>query len=271
MVKHSMTPMKMLPVRWLAIQLSLCAALLGANHASAQGSPLMGMGSGPRFDGHMAKLFGPHQFFSCALEVEAKPSDRPDGVALPGRLNYAEGKSRLEMDLTKIKGGMMPAGMIDQIKALGMAEMAIISRPADGTSVLVYPGLKSYAPIRDASTTKSAAADQYTMAAKELGKEPVDGQDCVKNQVTVTGPDGKKFEATVWNSTKLKSFPVRIRSEEGGVPFTLNFKEVKFEKPSSALFENPASYTKYDDAQALMRGVIMKKMSEATGGAGAGK
>ncbi len=260
----------MLSVRWLAISLSFGAILFGVVDAPGQGSPFMGMGSGPRFDGHMAKLFGPHQFFSCALEVEARPSDRPDGIALPGRLNYAEGKSRLEMDLTKIKGGMMPAGMIDQIKALGMAEMAIISRPADGTSVLVYPGLKSYAPIRDANA-KSAAPDQYTMASKELGKEPVDGQDCVKNQVTVTGPDGKKFEATVWNATKLKNFPVRIRSEEGGVPFTLNFKEVKFEKPGVALFENPASYTKYDDAQALMRGVIMKKMSEATGGAGAGK
>lgn len=248
-----------------ALLAALCLGALAINTftAAGQGGPFMGIGSGPRFDGHMAKLFGEHRQFSCGLEVEAKPADRPDGIAMPGRLSYADGKSRLEMDLTKLKGAMMPPAMLDQLKALGMAELAIITRPADGTSVLVYPGLKSYAPVGNGS--KPAPPDKFTMATKELGRESVDGQDCAKNQVTVTGPDGKKFEATVWNASGLKGFPVRVRSEEGGVPFTIHFREIKFEAPAAALFTAPASFTKYDDAQSLMRGVLMKKLSEANG------
>jgi len=253
----------------LLLRTSLCLLVVSLSGGSllAQGNPLMGMGNGPRFDGHMAKLFGSQQNFSCALDVDATPSDRPDGISVPGRLAYSDGKSRLEMDLTKIKGGMMPAGMVDQIKAMGMAEMSIISRPDDGSSFIVYPGLKSFAPLPNNSGKSGGADKKYTMESSELGKENVAGQDCVKNKVTVTGPDGKKFEATVWNATALKNFPVRVRSSEGGVPFTLTFKEVKFEKPATALFETPASFTKYDDATALMRAAIMKKMNEGGGAA----
>ncbi len=260
--------MKIIAIRLPALAAALVLALAGGagtERAAAQGGPFMGMGNGPRFDGHMAKLFGPHQNFTCALEVEAKPSERPDGVSIPGRLSYAEGKSRLEMDLTRMSGGMMPAAMLEQIKALGMAEMAIVSKPADGSTMLIYPGLKSYAPIRSGGA-KAPAPDEYKLASTELGKEAIDGNECVKNQVTVTAPDGKKFEATVWNAAGLKNFPVKIQSQEGGVPFTLSFKNVKFEKPAAALFENPASFSKYEDPSALMRDVIIKKMGAGAGG-----
>ena len=181
------------------IGICLLLAGLGSNPLFGQGNPLMGMGNGPRFDGHMSKLFGTQQNFSCALDVDATPSDRPDGISIPGRLTYSDGKSRLEMDLTKIKGSMMPAGMADQIKAMGMAEMSIITRPDNGSSFIIYPGLKSFAPL-PANSAKGAATDKYTVESSELGKENVAGHDCVKNKVTVTGPDGKKFEATVWNA-----------------------------------------------------------------------
>jgi hypothetical protein len=141
-----------------------------------------------------------------------------------------------------------------------MAEVVIISRPDTGYSVVVYPGLKSYAP--EPSGAKPTRPDQFNLSSKALGKESVNGQECVKNQVTITGPDGKKVEATVWNATQLKSFPVRIRSNENGVPFTLNFNDVKFEKPAAALFEAPASFTRYDDFPSLMRGAA-KRFGEA--------
>jgi hypothetical protein len=249
------------------LTLGLCILAAGTMDACGQGGPLMGMGSGPRFDGHMAKLFGTQQNFVCDLDVEATPSDRPDGVSMPARLSYADGKSRLEMDLTRIKGAMMPAGMMEQVKAMGMANMVIISRPDTGVNSIVYPGLKSYASL-PAEKPKTPKADDFKVVTKELGKEKLDGQDCVKNQVTVTGADGKKFEATVWNATQLKQFPVRIRSSEGGTPYSLTFRNVKFEKPAATLFETPASFTRYDDPMALMRGAAMKLQG---GGAPAAK
>jgi hypothetical protein len=242
----------------LAATLSLVPA-----PAVAQGNPFAGFGKGARFDGHMAKLFGENKNFSCQIEVEATPTDRPETVSMTGRLTYSEGKSRLEMDLTKIKGSMMPPATVEQLKAFGMAEMILINRPDTGSSVLVYPGLQSFARMNE--TPAQTGADDYKVATKELGREKVGGQDCVKNQVTVTGPDGKAFESTVWNATALKGFPVRMQSTEGGTPFTLTFKEVKFDRPAATLFDAPAAYTKYDDIGTLMRGALMKKLGEANG------
>lgn len=263
-----MFPFPRRPLTLLALSLSLAAGI-GSTQALAQGNPFAGFGKGARFDGHMAKIFGENKAFSSVVEVEATPTDRPETVAMTGRLAYSDGKSRLEMDLTKIKGSMMPPSTVEQLKAFGMAEMVLINRPDTGASVLVYPGLQSFARMNE--NPNQPGADQYTVTTKELGREKVNGHDCVKNQVTVTGPDGKKFESTVWNATALKKFPVRMQSNEGGTPFTLTFKDVKFDKPADSLFETPAAYTKYDDMGSLMRGALMKKLGEANGNGAAGK
>ena len=241
----------------------LCLALLVASliRMDAIGqSPFGAMGRGPRFDGHMAKLFGEHKAFTCAVDIEATSPERPEPVGMTGQLAFSDGKSRFQMDLTKIRGGMT-AAMVDQVKAMGMSELIIINRPDTGSGLLVYPGLRSYAKLDDNVTR--ADPNKYTIEAKELGRETVNGQDCVKSQVVVTGPDGKKFQSIVWNATALKRFPVRVRSTEGGTPFTLTFKELKFEKPAASQFDPPASYTKYDDVQSLIRDAAMKKSGES--------
>jgi hypothetical protein len=241
---------------WMCLILSISVLISG--HAVAQG-PFGAMGRGPRFDGHMAKLFGEHKAFTCMVDIEATAPDRPDAVGLTGQLAFSDGKSRFQMDLTKIRGGMT-AGMVEQVKAMGMAELIIINRPDTGAGLLVYPGLKSYAKLEE--NTPRTDTDKYTIQSKELGREAVNGQDCIKNQVLVTAPDGKKFQSTVWNAPALKKFPVRVQSMEGGTPFTLTFKDVRFEKPAASLFDPPAAYTKYDDVTSLMRGAAMKKLGE---------
>jgi hypothetical protein len=238
---------------------------LTASPLLGQGNPLGGMGGGLRFDGAIAKLFGDHQAFSCNLEVEATPNDRPETMSLPTRLHFANGQARCEVDLSKIKGGLMPPGMGEQLKSFGLADLILLSQPNKPT-VLIYPGVQSYAPV-DANK-QSPGPDRFTMAAKEIGRETIEGDECVQNQVTITGPDGKKFEAKVWNSARLKKFPVRVQSSDGGTPFTLSFRQIKFEKPAANLFVTPASYTKYEDAGALMRTALMKKLGESNGAAG---
>jgi hypothetical protein len=220
------------------------------------------MGRGPRFDGHMAKLFGEHKAFSCAVDIDATSPDRPEPVGLTGQLAFLEGKSRFQMDLTKIRGGMS-AGDVEQVKAFGMADLIIINRPDTGQGLLIYPALKSYAKLEDSATRTDS--EQYKVESKEVGRETINGQPCVKSEVVITGPDGKKFQSTVWNATALKKFPVRVRSTEGGTPFTLTFKDLKFEKPAAALFEAPGAYTKYEDISSLMQGVATKKLNERKG------
>src|SRR4030095_2144689 len=99
----------------LASCLVLAVSGLSSGNALAQG-PFGAMGRGPRFDGHMAKLFGEHKAFICMVDIEAKAPDRPDAVGLTGQLAFSDGKSRFQMDLTKIRGGMS-ARMVEQAKA----------------------------------------------------------------------------------------------------------------------------------------------------------
>ncbi len=80
-----------------------------------------------------------------------------------------------------------------------------------------------------------------------------------KNKVVVTGPDGVSHESTVWNATDLDKFPVKIEMSDNGKQTTMTFKDVKTEKPDSALFDPPADYKKYDSMMNMM-------MSRARGG-----
>ena len=82
------------------------------------GGPGGGMGGPPTgLDKSMAKLFGEHKAFSADMLVEKQ--DRARGGEYARELAFSEGKSRFEMDMTKIKGGEMPPGAAEQMKQMG--------------------------------------------------------------------------------------------------------------------------------------------------------
>lgn len=228
--------------------------------ASAQFGPPGGRGgsSGPQFSGATAKLFGEHQSFSATMEFQAAgPQGEP--IAMPGKMCFDSGKSRFEMNMSAIRGGQMPPDAAEQMKAMGLDQMVSISRPDKKAVYLVYSGLKSY--VENPLPEAEAAADaDFKIEATEAGKETVDGHDCVKNKVTVTGKDGKKHESTVWNATDLKKFPVKIVTEKKGESVTMLFQNVSFEKPAAGNFEVPADFQKYASMQSMMQEQMMKRM-----------
>ena len=237
------------------LQLLLIAAL-GLTLISADAQPRQrggggGMG-GPKadlFNGGLKKILGDNKTFSAKLEIEANgPTGAP--MKMPGKIAYNDGKSRMEMDMTK---GGMPEEMLAQIKAMRMDNMIIISRPDKKVAYMIYPGLKAYAeePLPE-SETAAVDLSKYKVETKELGKESVEGQACVKNKITVTDDKDKKTEFTIWQATDLKKFPVKIISNEGGESSTMTFKEVKLAKPDDAQFDAPKDFKKYDNFMALM-------------------
>jgi len=232
---------------------------LGLLSASAQpGGPGGGMG-GPNFGGSMSKLFGDNKNFSAVLEIQAKDGAAGD-TTIPGKLAFDDGKSRFEMDMTKMKSSKMPAEAVAQMKAMGMDSMVVISRPDKKTSYMIYPGLKAYAemPLKEANSPE--AIDKFKMEKTELGKETVDGHACVKYKVVVTDDKEKKQEFTVWDAIDLKSFPVKLEMLERGSTVTMNFKDVKLAKPEATLFDAPSDLKRYDNMMALMQEEVMKKM-----------
>jgi hypothetical protein len=235
---------------------TLCSAFIQA-HAQP-GPPAGAMGGpppGPRFVGSMIKLFGDNSSFSAGRMP----------MTVPGKIFVLDGKSRFEMNMAEMKSSAIPPQAVEQMKAMGMNEMVNISNPEEKITYLVYPGLQAFAQVtmQDPEAAKTAA--DFKIETTELGKETVNGFDCVKNKAVVTDNAGKQFEYTVWNATDLKDFPVKLETTNQGRNMTMVFKDVKLSKPDKALFAPPADYKKYDSMMAMMQQEMMKRM----GGMGA--
>jgi hypothetical protein len=243
----------------------LSLTLLGVN---AQYGPRGGMGGpppGPRLDGGMAKLFGDNSAFSANLEMRMAGGAGGEEMTMTGKIAYLEGKSRFEMDMAGMKSSRMTAKNAAQMKQMGMDKMVTISRADKGSSYTVYPGLQAYVEnaIQDPEAAKPAS--DFKIDITELAKETVNGHDCVKNKVAVTGSAGKTYESTVWNASDLKKFPVKIVTHEGANQVTLLFKDVQLGPPDAAQFDPPADFKKYDSMMAMMQQEMMKRMGGGRG------
>lgn len=252
--------MKIVTLWTAALMLFAATTQSPAQFGAGAGGGGMGGPKGPNLSGAMAKLFGENTGFSASIEMSTKLGNNPEPMVMPGKIAYLEGKSRFEMDLTQAKGTPMRPEQAAQMKAMGMGEMIIISRPDKKISCLVYPGLQSHVemPLQDGEGAGDLT--KFKVETTELGKETIDGHPCVKNKVVVTDDRGQKHESTVWNATDLKSFPLKIESIQNGSPVSMTFKDVKLAKPEARVFEAPANSTKYADMMQMMREGMMKKL-----------
>ena len=216
--------------------------------------------SAPRFDAGLAKLFGDNSAFSADLEVQGKDGSGGEAMSLPGKIAFLEGKARFEMDMTQAKGGKIPAGAAAQMKAMGMGNMIMISRPDKKLVYMLYPGMQAYVENETKDAADPKAADQWKMEATELGKETVQGHPCVKNKVIVTDDKGDKHESIVWNATDLNKFPVKIETSVRESQVTMLFKEIKLAKLDAALFDAPKDFKRYDTMQSMMQEEMMKRL-----------
>lgn len=222
------------------------------------------MPSGPSFDGATAKLLGEHSTFSATLEFQTTESSGGT-VTMPGKIAFDAGKSRFEMNLSETKGSKMPPNAAANMKAMGMDTMYCISRPDKKLTYTVYPGLRSYVEATPKTAPTEAGKDDYKVVITELGKETVDGHDCVKNKVVVTDKAGNSQESTIWNATDLKKFPVKIMTTAQGNSTTMLFKNVSLDKPDASSFEAPDDFIKYQNMQTMMQTEMMKKMGSGMG------
>jgi hypothetical protein len=235
---------------------------LGLAPAMAQFGPHGGQG--PNLGGSIGKLFGTNQAFSATMEFQ---STGPNGasITMPGKISFDAGKSRFEMNMSEVKGAGMAASTAEQLKSMGMDQMITISRPDLKLAYVIYPGLNSYTEMVSKDPAGSASPDDYKADITELGKEAVDGHDCVKNKVTVTDKDGHTIDSTVWDAADLKNFPVKIVTGDADHPSTMTFKNISLAEPDANLFVAPAGLTKYTDVQTMMTTEMMKKMGGGFG------
>jgi hypothetical protein len=239
------------------------AAILAGTTAFAQSG--RGMGGPAGMSASMAKFFGDNKSFTAKVEASMDNPTQPGTMTMEMKLAMLDGKTRQEMDLSTVKGGM-PAAQVARMKQMGVDKTVSIVRPDKKMSYVVFPNLQSYALMEMTDKQVADAMDESKVEKTSLGKETVDGHACEKNKMTVKDDNGEKHEVLVWNATDMKGFPVQIQTEEQGKKMLMKFKDVKLEKPDAKLFEPPAEFTKYDSMQALQM-EMFKRMSGGAAGA----
>jgi hypothetical protein len=98
----------------------------------------------------------------------------------------------------------------------------------------------------------------YKVEKTLLGKETLDGHPCEKNKVGVVDGKGGKQEATVWNATDLKDFPIQMQMNQPEATVIMTYREIQFARPDQKQFEAPSGFTKYDSMEKLMEGAMAK-------------
>jgi hypothetical protein len=231
--------------------LAVFAALIFAPAvASAQ---MAGAGPGASMmNSALLKLFGNNTSFSCKAEIHVLDAIQKESDVVPLALTVADGKMRMDIDFTQVKGADIPPAMMPTLKQLGMDQSVIIMRPDKKLVISIYPRARAYSE-KPMSKDEIAAADKtYTIAREKLGKETFEGHACDKSKVTLTDDKGVKHLATVWNASDLKDFPVQIQMTEQDSTLVMKFRDVKLGKVEPARFEAPAGLTKYKSDEALM-------------------
>lgn len=214
----------------------------------------LGGSSTPGLNAAMIKMFGETKAFSAQAEARILDKELKEISILPMTVALREGKLRAEMDLSELKGGQIPAEAAAMLKGSGMDRMVTLILPEKKLTVIMYPGLNSYAEMANAEET---LGDEKFETA-ELGSETLDGHACTKTKFTTTDAKGKKQDAIVWKAKDLKGFPIQMQVAQKNNTMILKFKNPKLEQPEASLFVMPSNYTKYPSVQALMQAAMMK-------------
>ena len=240
------------------LHIALAAVLLANFSVSAQ---LPGGGSPAGISAALTKLFGDTKAFSAKADVQVFDKDQKEMISMPMDFALLDDKVRVKIDLTQMKNKDMPEGAAASLKQMGMAQIVSIIRPDQKLIYIIYPEQKCFTtmplPKADADTVAKTPRIEKTA----LGKETIDGHACVKNKVVITDDKGQTVEATTWNATDLKDFPVQIKTKEKENTSIMRYRQVQFAKPDAKQFEPPVGYTKYSDTQELMQGLMKKMLS----------
>ena len=202
----------------------------------------------------LAKFFSKDAEFTALAKVVVAGKKARENQAMEMRFAVSGRKMRNEMDMTKM--GNIPARDMEGMKQMGMDQMVILALPEKPATYMVFPNLKSYCDMPAPNKGNAEGKLEKT----ELGSDTVENHACKKSKLTFTDKDGKTAEATVWEATDLKSFPIRYQTVENEQTTTTTFSDIKMEKPDASLFDLPAGYKKYGNMQEMMMGNMQRLM-----------
>lgn len=170
--------------------------------------------------------------YSADLVIQAQ------GQTLNAKLYVAEGKTRSEMQMPSIPGA--PAGL-GHIIAIARADL--------GKAYTLFPDTQTYSeqPIK-LEDMQLAGTSHPNAQMQEVGREPINGQPCIKYQITYE-------EQVVWLwVAQADHFPVRMMPVSGGM--VTEFRNVRVGPQPASLFEVPAGYQQTTGMAGMLQGIV---------------
>ena len=188
------------------------------------------------------KLFGAVGAFTAKVDTQVFDAYQQQKVRLVMDFAVSEGKVRIEISLAQMQSKDLPPSKVTELKESGMERIISLFRPDKKVTYIVYPGTQSYLSMPLAKEDIEAFEKGLKLEKSPLGKETMDGHNCVKNKVTVSDTKGPVLQAVAWNAGDLKDFPLQIEMKEKGNTVRMHFTQLQFTKPDSQKFEVPAAY-----------------------------
>jgi len=241
---------------------ALALLLILAPQRTAAQSPLGGLSQLPGMRASLAKLFGEFTAFTARANVRMQDKAGKDTMSMVMDVAMLDGRMRTEINLANLKSEMMPATVMASMKQLGMDTMVSIIRPDQQKLVMIYPGLKAYADLPLDEEQAKAAQRDPKIEKSEVGKETVDGHDCVKTKVKIDDGSGQPQEGLMWLASDLNKFPIQMQFTEDGNTFSMLFKDVKTARPEASAFEAPSAFKKHATIQELMQSAAARMFGE---------
>ena len=225
------------PESWI---LTALAIVLLAGHAGLAQVPSAGSRTG--INAAFIKLFGTNSAFTAKVDTRVVDPYQRELVRMPMDFAALGSKVRLEINLAQMQGQDFSSSTVAALKQAGMDRMVTVFRPDKQATYIIYPGVQSYQNLPMAKGEAEAFEKGLKLEKTALGKETIDGHACVKNKVIVSGEKGPVLEATTWNATDLKDFPLQVQLKERANTVLMHFTQVRFVKPDARQFELPANY-----------------------------
>lgn len=238
---------------------SLMVVALGWSSLTAKGQGAGIPGGELGYNAAMAKLFADIPHFAANVETTLTNLTDKTRLTVPMRMLKRQEELRIEVDFVKMKGTGLALQGLAAMQNIGMARMTSLVDPKQKGMTVIFPELKAFSKVSMSEADLPEAG--FKVVKKPVGKDTVDGQACVRQQVTLTSTDGKKVEATTWEATALGNFPIRMFFKQSEGSLTMTFRNVELKPQDEALFKVPADHKSFDSVSSLMQEAMTRAIT----------
>ncbi|HAM71537.1 MAG TPA: hypothetical protein DCM86_07840 [Verrucomicrobiales bacterium] len=242
---------KLLARSRMALALAACAASISiytaapgaaAGEVASEAKPWLIPPHVLEFVGPVAQLFGTNSAFGARVMV-SHAGDPKEVKPAGGTLLFRDGSTIYEPDSAPVRGPSTKS----RKERDGDFGLLVVSLLPQKMTYVVSEGVSGYTEV----PFGKPEGGPYGVAEKEVGRERVQGFDCIKLLVVVQPDVGDPQSFFVWRAPKLRGFPLRIERTKGGPGTIFAFSNVRFERPADSLFAQPDGYHHYDSLNAM--------------------